>query len=86
MWVYRTRREAQTGEPDALKGARPVRGGEDGKVPSGKVLDGNSSASYSTMLGGLHEEGSWVRHVPCAREFRLFEVLCCQDCVHYLLT
>src|SRR5437660_518263 len=34
--------------------------------------------------GGLHEEGSWVRHVPCARELRLFRVLCCGDSVHYL--
>jgi hypothetical protein len=38
------------------------------------------------MFGGLHGEGPWVRHVPRARELRLFEVLCCGDSVQYLST
>src|SRR5262245_59690619 len=43
--------ERDTGEPDALKGARPVRRGADGKGPE---RSGTSPAAYPTIYPQLH--------------------------------
>ena len=60
--------ERPTGEPDALKGASPVRKGAVGKVPvmqgscrEADSLLGNSLAAYSTSLLPATRKTGWNR-------------------------
>ena len=48
-----------TGEPGAVKAARPVRRGADGKVPTDKV--GNSPAAYPTLPIRVRCAAVWCR-------------------------
>jgi hypothetical protein len=52
MMVQNSRRydAASTGEPDELKGSRPVRWGAVGKVPDITAMPGNSPAAYPVSL------------------------------------